>query len=62
VKILWEKQVKEPLLLESEWERPSTSDAEDVAEEPTTLAKSGVQPAATESPPRLDGTHGKLKT
>jgi len=62
VKFLWEKQVREPPLLESEWERPSTSDAEDVAEEHTTLVKNGVQPAAMGSPPRLGGTHGKLRT
>ena len=62
MKFLWEKQVKEPLLLEGEWEKPSTSDADDAAEEPTTLRKSSVQPAATEHPPRSGGTPGKLRT
>jgi len=48
--------------LEDEWERPSTFDAGDVAEERTMLVKSGVQPAATESPPKLGSTRGKPRT
>jgi len=61
VKLPWEKQVKEPHLLDGEWEKPSTSDADDAAEEHTTLRKSNVQPAATEHPTKLGGTHGRLK-
>jgi len=59
VKILWEKQVREPPLLEGAWEKPSTSDADGVAEEPTMLVKSSVQLAAMESPPRSGDTRGK---
>jgi len=61
VKIFWEKQAREPLPLEDGWEKPFTFDADDAAEEPTMLAKSSVRPAATESPPRLGGTRGKLR-
>ncbi len=57
----WEKQVKELPLLEGEWERPFTSDAEDAAEEHTTLRKSSVQLAAMGPPLRLSGTHGRLR-
>jgi len=62
VKFLWEKQVKELHLLEGEWERPFTFDADDAAEERTTSKKRNVQPAATEPPPRLSGIHGRLRT
>jgi len=62
VKLLWEKQVREPHLLDGAWEKPSTFDADDAAEEHTTLKKSNVQRAATEHPPKLGDTHGRLRT
>ncbi len=62
MKFLWEKQVREPPLLEGEWEKPSTFDADDAAEEHTTLRKNSVQPADMERPPKLGDTRGRLRT
>jgi len=62
VKFLWEKQVRELPLLEGEWEKPFTSDADDVAEEDTTSRKNDARPAAMESLLRSSDTHGRLRT
>jgi len=62
VKFLWENQVRGLPLLEGAWEKPSTFDADAVAEEHITLRKSGARPVATESLPRSSDTHGKPRT
>jgi len=47
--------------LEGVWGKPSTSDADDVAEGRIMLRKSGAQLAAMVNLPKPDDTRGKLK-